>query len=97
MMETLGRAASAIDGGPSQPIQRAALEVLEPDRADRETDAVRAVFRRKRDLLVERLGEMGIRCAREPDSTFYAWASIADLPEPLNDADAFFRAGSSGG
>jgi N-succinyldiaminopimelate aminotransferase len=34
---------------------------------------------------------MGIRCAREPESTFYAWATIADLPPPFNDAETFFR------
>ena len=30
IVDTLGRAASAIDGGPPQAMQRAAIEVLEP-------------------------------------------------------------------
>jgi aspartate/methionine/tyrosine aminotransferase len=34
VIENINRAASAIDGGPSQPIQRAALQVLEPQRAE---------------------------------------------------------------
>lgn len=92
MIDSLDRAASAIDGGPGRPIQRAAMAVLEPGRADQETDALREVFSRKRNLMVSRLRDMGIRCARESEATFYTWASIADLPAPLNDGDAFFRA-----
>src|SRR5712691_2428317 len=90
MIETLGCAASAIDGGPSQPMQRAALSILEPERADQETSALRRVFARKRNLMVNRLKDMGVRCAQEPQGTFYCWGSIKDLPPPLNDAEAFF-------
>lgn len=92
MMEALGRAASAIDGGPPRPMQRAAIDVLEPARADQETTALRNVFSEKRNLMIRRLADMGIRCARESDSTFYVWATIADLPAPLNEGEAFFRA-----
>jgi aspartate/methionine/tyrosine aminotransferase len=91
VIETLGRAASAIDGGPPQAMQRAAIEVLEPARADQETRALRTVFARKRNLMIDRLAEMGIRCAHPSEGTFYVWASIAGLPEPFDDADAFFR------
>ena len=42
--------------------------------------------------MLERLRGMGIECAHEPGGTFYVWASIANLPAPLNDADVFFRA-----
>jgi hypothetical protein len=91
MIETLGCAASAIDGGPGQPIQRAAIEVLQPARADQETSALRSVFSRKRNLMVERLRKMGVRIPHPSDSTFYVWGSIADLPAPLDDADAFFH------
>lgn len=90
-VEKFGRAASAIDGGLSIPAQRAALEVLEPSRADQETDALRQVFGAKRDLMVERLKAMGIRPAVDSEATFYVWASLADLPAPLNDADVFFK------
>jgi hypothetical protein len=91
MIETLGRAASAIDGGPGQPIQRAAVEVLQPARADQETAALRNVFARKRKLMVARLRELGVRIPHASDGTFYVWGSIAELPAPLDDADAFFR------
>jgi aspartate/methionine/tyrosine aminotransferase len=91
MMDTLARTASSIDGGPSRIAQRAALKVLEPKRADQETRALREVFAKKRNILVEQLKDMGIRFAREPEATFYGWASLADLPAPLDDAMTFFR------
>jgi len=91
MVDSLTRAASAIDGGPSRPVQRAAIEVLEPARADQETRALRSVFSRKRNLMVERLTRMGIRCAQPSEGTFYVWASLSGLKAPLCDADVFFR------
>ncbi len=91
MVDALTRAASAIDGGPSVPVQRAAVRVLEPDRADQESSALRRVFARKRNGMLARLAGMGIRCARASEGTFYVWASIAGLPGPLDDAQVFFR------
>ncbi|MDP7651286.1 MAG: pyridoxal phosphate-dependent aminotransferase [Rhodospirillales bacterium] len=93
MIEILNRVGSSVDGGPCQPMQqRAVIKVLEPARADQETTALRAAFARKRNLTVERLADMGIKCAQAPQSTFYAWATVEDLPPPLNEADGFFRA-----
>lgn len=93
MIEILNRTASSIDGGPSMPMQRAAIQVLQPERADQETQALRQVFASKRNLMVSRLKELGIICASEPRGTFYCWASVKDLPEPLNDGGSFFRQG----
>ena len=92
VIEKINRAASAIDGGPSLPAQRLAIKVLEPARADQETEAVRNVFSRKRYTMLEGLRSMGIKCEHEPSGTFYVWADIGDLPKPFNDADHFFRA-----
>lgn len=93
MIEILNRVASAVDGGPCQPMQqRAAHAVLEPARADQETRALRAAFSRKRNLMMERMQEMGIHCPCPPEGTFYAWASVENLPPPLNEAEGFFRA-----
>jgi aspartate/methionine/tyrosine aminotransferase len=72
-------------------MQRAAIQALQPEQADQETHALRQAFARKRNLMVDRLAEMNIHCARKPRGTFYAWASIANLPEPLGNADTFFR------
>ncbi len=91
-IEMINRAASAIDGGPGTAVQRAALDVLQPERADQETTALRTVFARKRNIMVERLRDMGIPCEQPPNGTFYVWATIEHLPEPLNDAERFFFA-----
>lgn len=91
MVDALSRAASAMDGGPSQPIQRAAAAVLERERAEAETQALRRVFSRKRNLMLASLKRMGIRCPHPSEGTFYVWASLEDLPPPLDDAEVFFR------
>lgn len=93
VIRTITAAGSFLDGGTPRPMQRAAVEILQPDRADQETDAVRREFRAKRDLAVDRLKAMGIRFPVEPEGTFYAFGSIADLPAPLNDGVEFMRCG----
>jgi aspartate/methionine/tyrosine aminotransferase len=92
MIDSLSRAASAIDGGPSRITQRAALQALEPTRADQETAAVRSVFARKRNRIVAHLEGLGIRCQPQPIATFYCWASLEGLPGRLSDSMEFFRA-----
>jgi hypothetical protein len=92
---TIERVGQAMDGGASQVVQRAALGALEPGYADAETTAVRNHFAAKRDVMVD-----GLRAARiavptmhpRPYGTFYAWGSLAELPAPLRDGDAFFFA-----
>lgn len=91
LVETIGRAASAIDGGPPMPMQRAALEVLAPQRADQEGDAVRSVFAEKRGIMRDALSAMGVRFPGRCEGTFYLWGCISDLPPPFNDAETFFR------
>jgi hypothetical protein len=91
VVENIARTASSLDGGPSRIVQRAALGVLEPGRADQETHALRQAFCRKRNLMVRRLKAMGLEFAAEPNSTFYCWASIKKLPAPFDDATEFFR------
>ncbi len=91
MVESVARTASSMDGGPSRWAQRAALEVLKPERADQETHALREVFVKKRNVMVARLKEMGVTFACEPTSTFYCWGCLKGLPEPFNQAMDFFR------
>ena len=91
IVETLGRAASAIDGGPSRIVQRMALRALEPAYAEQETSALRVAFVKKRNMMVERLTKMGMRCLPGA-ATFYVWACVEDLPEPLNDGMGLFWA-----
>jgi aspartate/methionine/tyrosine aminotransferase len=92
IIEQVTRAASSIDGGPPATVQRAALEVLEPARADQETAALRATFARKRKLMLDVLTKLGVRVPHKPRGTFYIWGDISDLPAPYNDAESLFRA-----
>ncbi len=91
MVRKITAAGSFIDGGPPRPMQRAAFEVLEPQRADQETAAMRKAFFEKRNLLVNQLSELGVKFPLAPQGTFYAYGSVADLPAPLNDGMTFFR------
>ena len=90
-IDTVTRSGSALDGGPPRWLQRAAQRLVEPARAGREMGAMREAFRRKHDLMVERLTGMGVELFPGADGTFYCWGSVAGLPEPLNDGMRFFR------
>lgn len=92
VIEAVASAGSFLDGGGSRPLQRAAVELLEPDRVLTEAAAIRQAFQAKRALTLERAAAMGMVLDREPDGTFYAFVSLRDLPEPLSDGLAFFRA-----
>jgi aspartate/methionine/tyrosine aminotransferase len=92
VIENLERAATGLDGGPSLPAQRLAIKALDPERADEETTAVRRLFAKKRNIMLEGLETIGIRCERPPLGTFYVWADLSGLPKPLNDAEGFFKA-----
>lgn len=91
VIEDLGRAGSGVDGGASLPIQRAALQLFEPKRADQEAKALRAVFSKKKNIILKSLRKNGMICSNDISSTFYIWADISKLPFPLNNSDTFFR------
>jgi N-succinyldiaminopimelate aminotransferase len=89
-IEIIGKTGSAIDGGPSLPIQRAALQLFEPERADKDTQALRQIFSQKHNLMLTVLRKNGIICSEDSNSTFYVWADISQLPVPLNNSHSFF-------
>ncbi len=91
VIEDLGCAASGIDGGPSLPIQRAALQLFEPKHVDLESNALRELFSRKQNIILNSLRENGIICSVDANSTFYIWADISQLPTPLNNSNSFFK------
>lgn len=92
VIHTLTAAGSFLDGGCSRPIQRAAIDVLKPARADQETNAVRAVFAQKQKLTLDRLTALGITFPGKPQGTFYAWGDISKLPASINEGEKFMRA-----
>ncbi len=87
----ISRAASAIDGGPSVPIQKAAIQLFDPERSDKETQALRNIFSKKQTIMLDSLRKNGMICSADANSTFYVWANISALPFPLNDSTTFFK------
>jgi aspartate/methionine/tyrosine aminotransferase len=92
VIEAVSSAGSFLDGGGSRPLQRAALPLLSPDRTRMETESFQRVFRAKRDLMMARLKQIGVRLDVPPEGTFYCFGSVAGLPEPLSTGMKFFRA-----
>ncbi len=92
VIEAVSSAGSFLDGGGSRPLQRAAIECLDPDLARRETLAIREQFGRKRQRLLDGLRDLGFRIDLPPEGTFYVWASAEHLPPSIADGMSFFRA-----
>ncbi|MEQ1506337.1 MAG: aminotransferase class I/II-fold pyridoxal phosphate-dependent enzyme [Myxococcota bacterium] len=91
LIERLASAGSFLDGGPSHPLQRAAIPLLDPALADQEATAIQAAFGAKQRLVVERLRSMGMQLDVVPQGSFYGFAALDDLPEPLRDGMALFQ------
>lgn len=92
VIEAVTSAGSFLDGGGNRPLQEAACALVEPSRARAEVVAIHEAFARKRRLLIDGLRAAGLVVEHEPDGGFYVWASVANLPAPFNDGDAFFEA-----
>ncbi len=92
VIDAVASAGSFLDGGGSRPLQRAAIPLLADEVVRKETLAINAAFRDKRDKMIQRLERLGIRADRAPDGTFYVWGNLGGLPPPLNDGMGFFRA-----
>jgi aspartate/methionine/tyrosine aminotransferase len=84
-------AGSFLDGGPSHPIQRAALPLVERSIADQEAKAIQRLFREKRDLMTSRLTAMGMKLHAIPTGAFYVFADVSGLPGGLGDGMQLFR------
>jgi len=92
IIEALSSAGSFLDGGGSKPLQRAAVSLLNEEHVVKETMAIQAAFRDKRDRMHSRLERIGVRFDRVPDGTFYLWGDVSALPPPLNEGMGLFRA-----
>jgi len=92
VIEALTSAGSFLDGGGSRPLQRAAVPLLEAAAVESELLALRRAFLEKRALMIRRVRELGLGIDLEPEGSFYVFASLAGLPEPLDDCMTFFGA-----
>lgn len=93
VINAIASAGSFLDGGANNPFQRPVLDLLDPECVLQDTAATQRHFRHKRDYVLERLYKMGITVEAEPTGTFYVWANIGQLPEPINDGIHFFKEG----
>jgi hypothetical protein len=85
-------AGSFLDGGGSRPLQRKAIELLQPANAMAETKAIHAEFGKKRARMLNGLRDLGLHVDLPPEGTFYVWASAQHLPASISDGMSFFRA-----
>lgn len=90
VIKRLISAGSFIDGGAAHPLQLAVLPLLNPELANAEARAIQAVFREKRDVMVDGLRRLGVRLER-PKGSFYCWGDISVLPDGWNTGMGFFE------
>ena len=93
VIEAVSSAGSFLDGGGSRPLQRAAVDLLAPKRAEAEARSIQKAFGAKRESMMAGLKELGVKLESPPGGTFYCWGSVAGLPKPLDTGMGFFRAG----
>ncbi len=75
MVQALGKLKSYLDYGTFQPIQIAAIVAL--NEGDEYVEQVNAIYRRRRDTLVDGLERTGWKVDR-PRGTMFVWAAIPD-------------------
>ena len=92
VIDAVASAGSFLDGGGSKPLQRAAVGLLDPDHTFAEAKAIQAEFQIKRRVMLDGAKKIGLRFETQPEGTFYAWASLSNMPAELSDGMSFFRA-----
>ncbi|KNC79692.1 hypothetical protein SARC_07919 [Sphaeroforma arctica JP610] len=91
-MRKVASAASYLDGGAANPMQKAAIPMLaDMDWIRADIKSLQAHFKMKRDIFLEGILKLGITVDFIPEGTFYVWGNIAKLPKPLNDGITFFE------
>ncbi len=78
LVDAVGRLKSNIDSGIFRPVQYAAIEALQlpPSWLEQRN----AVYKRRRDLIVEGCNAIGMRAAT-PRAGLYVWAHVPDVPD----------------
>ena len=92
IIEAVASAGSFLDGGGTRPLQRKAIELIEPSATLAETRAIHVEFGKKRQKLLNGLRDLGFLVDLPPEGTFYVWASAQHLPPSISDGMSFFRA-----
>jgi aspartate/methionine/tyrosine aminotransferase len=92
IIEATVSAGSFLDGGAARPLQKKAIELLEPEATMAETRAIAAEFGKKRAKMLGGLRDLGFQVDVPCEGTFYVWASAQHLPPSIADGMSFFRA-----
>ncbi|MEK7123158.1 MAG: pyridoxal phosphate-dependent aminotransferase [Patescibacteria group bacterium] len=93
IIERIASAGSFLDGGAPHPLQHATLSLISPERVREGARLLQAHYVEKRALMLDGLARLGIEVAHPPAGSFYCWARLDELPEPLNNGMRFFSAG----
>lgn len=93
VIETVTSAGSFLDGGASHPLQKATCALLDPATVQANQTVLRQHFLEKRDFTLSRLRSLGIDVPCTPEGSFYCFANLHNLPEPLRNGLSFFEAG----
>ncbi|GAA5893954.1 pyridoxal phosphate-dependent aminotransferase [Sporobolomyces salmoneus] len=91
LITAVAQSGGFLDGGSSHILQRAALPLLEPERVRNDRKALQSHFLKKRDHVLSRLRAMGFDIKNPPNSTFYIWLDLRQLPEPISSGMVFFE------
>ena len=91
VISRLSSVGSFLDGGASHPMQKAAVQLLDPAVADAEAEAIRRAFLPKRELMLQSLVRMGVQVDIAPAGAFYVWGDVSQLPEGMNTGADFCR------
>ena len=83
-IESYWRLKTNIDSGNFEAVQLAGIAALSPD-ADGEKASMNELYRRRRDLVCEALGKIGVD-VRPPKATIYVWAPV---PQGFESAAAY--------
>jgi len=102
-IKALGVVKSNIDSGVFTAVQDAAIEALLGEQ-EAELAALNALYQRRRDLVLDALGKIGIEVPFKPVATIYVWAKVpagytsASFAEKiLEEANVIVAPGSSYG
>ncbi|MCK5084661.1 MAG: aminotransferase class I/II-fold pyridoxal phosphate-dependent enzyme, partial [Candidatus Pacebacteria bacterium] len=91
VMESVTAVGSFLDGGANNPLQRAAIKLVNEKNILEESRIIQKVFRQKRDYMIRRLELMNIMISSKPEGAFYIWVNLENLPTEVNSGLKFFE------
>lgn len=80
LISKLASAGSFLDGGAAHPIQKAALNLVDPKVANAQVVQIQKYFKEKRDYMHTSLEELGFELLASTQGAFYCWANLDKLP-----------------